>query len=184
MARARRTKRAFSAGGVVFRRAATPHPSPAGPPVGGAAPLIEIALVGRLRADMWMLPKGTPHQGESVAEAAQREVREETGLDTRIVAELGSIHYIFARAGTRFEKEVFHYLLEAIGGDVSLHDEEYDEARWFPVAEARRRLSFRNEADLLAQAEPLIARLAAGHPATTPDAAPGAAAARPAPHEA
>lgn len=145
----------------MFRRAAL-DPTPADPPHDGATPEVEIALVGRRRADMWMLPKGTPHQGESVAQAAQREVREETGLDTRIVGELGSIHYIFARAGTRFQKEVFHYLLEATGGDVSLHDEEYDEARWFPVEEARRRLSFRNEAALLAQAEPMIARVVTG----------------------
>ncbi|HEV2236149.1 MAG TPA: NUDIX hydrolase [Ktedonobacterales bacterium] len=183
MARVRRTERAFSAGGVVFRRAAAPHPSHAGPLCGSATPAIEIALVGRLRSDMWMLPKGTPNQGETVAEAALREVREETGLDTRIVGELGSIHYIFARAGTRFEKEVFHYLLEATGGDVSLHDEEYDEARWFPVAEARRRLSYRNEADLLAQAEPLIARLVGGQPAA-PEPTTNAAAALDAPREA
>jgi 8-oxo-dGTP pyrophosphatase MutT (NUDIX family) len=183
MARVRRTERAFSAGGVVFRRAAAHDVSPAGPPHDGTVLAVEIALVGRLRSDMWMLPKGTPHQGESVAEAAQREVREETGLDTRIVGELGSIHYMFARAGTRFQKEVFHYLLEAIGGDVSQHDEEYDEARWFPVAEARRRLSFRNEADLVAQAEPLIARLVAGQPAA-PDATPSAAATLDAPRDA
>jgi 8-oxo-dGTP pyrophosphatase MutT (NUDIX family) len=161
MARVRRTEQAFSAGGVVFRRTVTPDPYRDGASPEDPAPA-EIALVGRARSDMWMLPKGTPHQGESAADAALREVREETGLMTRIVGELGSIHYIFTRAGTRFQKEVFHYLLEATGGDVSLHDDEYDEARWFPVAEARRRLSYRNEADLVAQAEPLIARLISG----------------------
>jgi 8-oxo-dGTP pyrophosphatase MutT (NUDIX family) len=168
----------------VFRRAAAMDSSSVGPPRHGASPEVEIALVGRLRSDMWMLPKGTPHHDESVAQAAQREVREETGLDTRIMGELGSIHYIFARAGTRFQKEVFHYLLEATGGDVSLHDKEYDEARWFPMEEARRRLTFRNEADLLARAEPMIARLVAGQPATATGNSTGATAVLDAQHEA
>ena len=139
-----------------------------------ASSAVEVALVGRHRADMWMLPKGTPHLGETAAQAALREVREETGLETRVVGEVGSIHYAFTRAGTRFQKEVFHYLLEATGGDVSLHDAEYDEARWFPLAEARRRLSYRNEADLLATAEPMIARLVGGEwsaDSAVPDAA-------------
>jgi 8-oxo-dGTP pyrophosphatase MutT (NUDIX family) len=171
MARAR-VVQAFSAGGVVFRRA--PGATGASPAVEAtipghtatANPLddVEIALVGRTYSDIWVIPKGTPHRDESVADAALREVREETGLITRIVAELGSVHYTFSRDGTRFHKEVFHYLLEAIGGDVSLHDAEYDEARWFPLGVALRRLTFDNEADMLRRAQPLIARAIAGEP--------------------
>ncbi len=122
---------------------------------------VEIALVGRTHVDIWVLPKGTPNRGEDAAGTALREVREETGLITRIVGELGSIHYSFTRDGIRFHKEVFHYLLEATGGDVSLHDAEYDEARWFPLDEAYRRLTFQNEADLLRRAEPKIRRFLA-----------------------
>jgi 8-oxo-dGTP pyrophosphatase MutT (NUDIX family) len=165
--------RTFSAGGVVFR--ITPHPAssrasgaPAStPPVGDPLADVEIALVGRTHADMWFLPKGTPRRAEPVEETALREVREETGLITRVVGKLGSIHYTFSRDGMRFRKEVFHFLLEAVGGDVSLHDSEYDEARWFPLAEAEHRLAYANEAELVRRAEPLIRRdLAArgGHP--------------------
>lgn len=169
MARAR-VVQAFSAGGVVFRcapGAIASAPAAEAPPAGHTAaanPLdtVEIALVGRTYSDIWVIPKGTPHRDESVADAALREVREETGLITRIVAELGSIHYSFTRDGIRFHKEVFHYLLEAIGGDLSLHDAEYDEARWFPLGAALRRLTFDNEADMLRRAQPLIARAIAG----------------------
>ena len=92
-------------------------------------------------------------------DAALREVREETGLVTQVAGELGSIHYFFTRAGVRYSKEVFHYLLAATGGDVSLHDHEYDEARWFPLAEADSRLTFANEAGMVRKAVPLIERL-------------------------
>lgn len=152
-----RTVRAFSAGGVVFRL-----------PTAGAAlsdtetgPLdgVEIALVGRAHLNMWVLPKGTPHPGERVPETALREVREETGLITRIVGELGSIHYSFSRGHTHYLKEVFHFLLEAVGGNVSLHDAEYDEARWFLAPEAAECLTFANDAGMVRRALPMIARL-------------------------
>jgi 8-oxo-dGTP pyrophosphatase MutT (NUDIX family) len=161
-----RSVQVFSAGGVVFRPATEAVSSPrdvARAPDAAAAPAsAEIALVSRARLDLWVLPKGTPRSGEDAASTALREVREETGLITRIVGELGSIHYTFVRNGKRFHKEVFHYLLEATGGDVSLHDAEYDEARWFPLDEAYRRLTFQNEAELVQRAAPLIARFLAG----------------------
>jgi 8-oxo-dGTP pyrophosphatase MutT (NUDIX family) len=175
-----RVVRAFSAGGIAFRRSPSATLAP-GDPSAPADPLadVEVALVGRPHLDIWVLPKGTPHRGEETADAALREVREETGLVTQIVGEVGAIKYTFARDGTRFHKEVFHYLLEATGGDVSLHDAEYEEARWFPLAEAHRRLTFQNEADLLQRAEPMIARVLASEPslgasAPSPPRDPGA----------
>lgn len=175
-----RVVQAFSAGGVVFRRtpsapgASAPGQAPLPDPTAQADPLdrVEIALVGRTFSDIWVLPKGTPHRDEAVPDVALREVREETGLITRIVAELGSIHYTFTREGTRFHKEVFHYLLEAIGGDVSLHDAEYDEARWFPLSVALRRVTFDNEADMLRRAQPLIARVITDEATAEPQAPP------------
>ena len=177
MARAR-TVQAFSAGGVVYRMAAAHGPlRQSNTPLDPLA-TIEIALVGRPRTDVWVLPKGTPHRGEDPADAALREVREETGLITRIQGQVGSIYYTFARGSTRYRKEVLHFLLEALGGDVNLHDAEYDEARWFPAREALSRLTFKNEANLLQTAlDILLARLVVP---TTPDED---AAAREAPHD-
>ena len=163
---------AFSAGGVIIR--VTPNDSsPDGEShdendqrhvasVGtssAALPVldgVEVVLVGFLRDETWTLPKGTPATGETVEETALREVREETGIQARILDDLGSIQYSFARRGVRFNKEVRHFLMEAIGGDVTLHDAEYDEARWFAFAEALQRLTYVNEADVLRRAVPLI----------------------------
>ena len=154
---------AFSAGGVVFRvvEAAPGASSPSDAP---DAPLerVEVVLVGFLRDSTWTLPKGTPAVGETVEETALREVREETGIEARIVDDLGSIQYSFARRGVRFNKEVRHFLMEATGGDVSLHDAEYDEARWFGLTEAMRRLTYANETEVVRRAEGLIGQLLAG----------------------
>ena len=132
---------AFSAGGIVFRQAATPGD-------------IEIALVGR--EHIWTLPKGTPTPGESREMTALREVREETGLEVRIIGEIGTIDYRFTRKGRLVKKQVFHYLMIAVGGSVEAHDHEYEEARWFPLEEALRSLSYENEVEIVRQAEPLI----------------------------
>lgn len=161
-----RTVRAFSAGGVVYRQVPAP-PSPTAPSEDTTAPdtttrrqanlsAAEIVLVGRAWDNFWVLPKGTPHQGESTEEVALREVGEETGISARIVGELGSIHYWFSRHGLRYNKEVFYYLMEAIGGDISLHDHEYDDARWFPASEAPAKLAYANEAEIARRAETLI----------------------------
>lgn len=136
---------AFSAGGVVFRAN-----------VGMAAPLVEVVLVGHVRENIWTLPKGTPAHDETREQTALREVREETGLETRIVGEVGAIEYTFTRRGVRYIKEVFHYLMLATGGSVDQHDHEYDEARWYPLSEAMRVMAYANEIEMVRRAEGMI----------------------------
>jgi hypothetical protein len=53
---------------------------------------------------------------------------------------------------------VRHFLFEAIGGDISLHDAEYDRVEWFAIPEALRRLTYQNEANILSQAEDILHR--------------------------
>ena len=165
----KRVVRAFSAGGVVFRVAPPSADSAAGPPdeqteqpaQGGR---VEIALVGHVRENIWTLPKGTPAPNETREQTALREVREETGLETRIVAEVGQIEYTFTRRGMRFITQVFHYLMLATGGSVEQHDHEYDEARWFTVGEALVALTYDNEIEIARRAEQLISHYLATQP--------------------
>ena len=159
--------RAFSAGGVLFRRVPAPtQPAPALAPVyprpavarADIAARIEVVLVGQASEDFWVLPKGTPQPNETTEQVALREVAEETGVMGRIVGEIGSIHYWFSRHGVRYSKEVFYYLMEAIGGDVAQHDHEYNDARWFPLEEAPDRLTYANEAEIVRNARDAILR--------------------------
>lgn len=154
----KRVTHAFSAGGVVFRVAATE----AGTAGETTRPRVEIALVGHVRENIWTLPKGTPAPDETREQTALREVREESGIEARIVGEVGAIEYTFARRGMRFVKTVFHYLMLATGGSVDQHDHEYDEARWYVFADALKALTYENESDIVRRAEPMIHAFLAG----------------------
>jgi 8-oxo-dGTP pyrophosphatase MutT (NUDIX family) len=158
-----RTIRAYSAGGVVFRlvpiqaieRAELHRWWIDGQEEGTT---VEVVLVGRSQAGIWALPKGTPLAGETIEQVASREVQEETGLKVRLITYVGSISYSFVREQIRYQKQVRHFLFEAIGGDMALHDHEYDLVEWFPLPEACRRLTYQNEINILYQAENVLHR--------------------------
>ncbi len=157
------TRRAYSAGGVVFRLVLKNSRQNKGitdlkslEHYTGAP--VEVALVGRSHPGIWALPKGTPRSGETFEQVALREVREETGLEVRLITYIGSISYFFIRDKLRFQKQVRHYLFEAIGGDTALHDSEYDRVEWFSFSEASRRLTYQNEVNILYQAEEILQR--------------------------
>ena len=136
-----RTARATSAGGVVHRSTEGGH---------------EIVILHRLRPALWALPKGTPDSGETIEETALRETREETGLAVEIEQPIGSIRYFFVRGSTRFHKTVHFFVMRPIGGALELHDREFDEARWAPVAEGLALLTHATERSMVERALKLI----------------------------
>ena len=86
----------------------------------------------------WTLPKGTPHVPETTEETAVREVREETGLDVRIIRRFDSISYVFVQGRTRIHKTVHYFLMVPTGGDLDRHDHEFEEVRWIGFDDAFR----------------------------------------------
>ncbi len=130
-------ERAVSAGGVVLREGAA-----------GA----EVVICGRDADDVWGLPKGTLDEGESLEEAAVREVSEETGLKVEIVKKIGVVEYWFSADGVRYHKWVYHYLMRSTGGRTADHDAEHDRVEWMPVDKAIRRLTFDNDKNMVRQA--------------------------------
>ncbi len=134
-----------SSGGVVYRRGEDG---------------VEVALIAVGRARRWQLPKGTLDPGETLEITALREVREETGLTAEIVAPLQTIEYWYVghsrRGAVRFHKRVSFYLLSYRSGEVSDHDREVVEARWVPIKDALRMLTFKNEQHVLQLADEMI----------------------------
>ena len=98
------------------------------------------------------LPKGHPDEGETPEAAALREVREETGVDATIRAQLGDVRYVYQRSGRRIAKVVRFYLMERTGGSLEDHDHEVEVARWVPLEEAADTLSHAGEREMVQRA--------------------------------
>ena len=121
----------------------------------GVARIAVIARRNRAGRIEWCLPKGHMENGETLQQAAAREVEEETGIAGRVLAELGTIDYWFATGQRRVHKFVHHYLLEATGGDLTIEndpDHEAIDVAWLPLREAHEHLTFPNERRIAQQA--------------------------------
>ena len=142
------TKSQTSAGGVAFRKR------------GGR---VCVALISVGDEARWQLPKGRVAKRETNEMAAQREVREEAGVETRLIGLIDKIEYWFystsARGRVRIHKAVHLYLLQYVSGDVRDHDHEVNEARWFEIDEALEILTFDSERRMVARAKKMIADL-------------------------
>jgi 8-oxo-dGTP pyrophosphatase MutT (NUDIX family) len=111
----------------------------------------EIAVVTP-RAGVTALPKGHPEPGESLEQAALREVREEVGIVAGNAQPLGEVGYWYTLHGERIRKTVAFFLCRYLSGSVDDHDDEVIAAGWIPLAEAPDRLSYRGESEMAAKA--------------------------------
>ena len=97
---------------------------------------------------VWTLPKGTLISGETSADAALREVREETGWRCELGRELEAVTYWFQRDGDRIRKTVRWYLMRPLE-KVGEHDHEVDEVAWATPEDALTRLRYDSDRRLL-----------------------------------
>jgi ADP-ribose pyrophosphatase YjhB (NUDIX family) len=100
---------------------------------------------------LWSLPKGHIEEGETPEEAALREVREETGIESIIEKSLGVIDFWFMAGGKRIHKTVHHYLFRESGGSLAPQETEVDEVAWFPLEEIIEKLAYPDEKKLIAR---------------------------------
>ena len=136
-----------SAGGVAFRRDDMNR---------------QVAIVSVKPSLRWQLPKGIVDPGESPELTAVREVREEAGMETNLLALIETIEYWYrsVRYGkpVRYHKFVHFYLLEYRSGDVADHDHEIAEARWVNFDQAIELLAFKSERSVVEKAREMIVK--------------------------
>lgn len=127
-----------AAGGVVRKNARGP---------------LRIAVVHRPGYDDWSFPKGKLDRGETLEEAALREVEEETGLRCRLVSPLGCTAYADHKGR---DKVACYFLMDVASGRFQAGS-EVDEVRWVTVDEALDLLSYRRDRALLRAFDELAA---------------------------
>lgn len=99
----------------------------------------------------WVLPKGHIEENESPEETAIREVKEETGLNVKIIDYIGKTQY-HAPATERHpeeEKTVLWYLMETNDNFIKVEENVFSDGRFFNFLEAYNLLTFQQEREIL-----------------------------------
>jgi 8-oxo-dGTP pyrophosphatase MutT (NUDIX family) len=138
-------RREFSAGGVLVRR------------LRGRWFVAAIRpRRDRHERQVWALPKGQIDTGETAADTAVRETREETGVQARVECKLGDVRYVYTWEGERVFKVVSFFLMRPVRGRLGdlPHgmDVEVAEVRWLPLDDAPRLLAYRGEREMTEKA--------------------------------
>lgn len=88
----------------------------------------KILLTQREDFEIWILPSGGVEEGESIAQAAIREAKEETGLDVELTRLVG----IYSRLGNYFSSHIVLFAARPIGGKTKCQKGETIAVEWFP----------------------------------------------------
>lgn len=132
----RERRQILAAGGIVHRMETVDGRS-----------LRQIAVIHRPRYDDWTLPKGKLDPGECLPETAVREISEETGVGVRLEAPLDRLRYDTSKGA----KQVDWWSARALWQKERKPDHEVDEVVWLTLPEARAKVTYSDDRDLLDQ---------------------------------
>jgi ADP-ribose pyrophosphatase YjhB (NUDIX family) len=141
----------FSAGGIVFRRTNNQQTT---------ANNLSWLVCQHSQHKGWVFPKGFigDHiEGESVKDTALREVKEETGVDAKILEKIKNpAGYFYVWKGEKRYKTVYYFLMEYLGGDITKHDFEMSKVEWWDEEKVKRDLTYKSDKEAFKEALKLI----------------------------
>jgi ADP-ribose pyrophosphatase YjhB (NUDIX family) len=118
-----------TAGGVIFRR--------------NAAGQLEILLIQDAK-NRWTIPKGHVEPNEEPKATAEREIREETGLqEMKVHNWLGKVSFRYRRGQTLVLMTMHIYLVQAQGDTDKLQPEDWlNDITWFQATKAIDKIAY------------------------------------------
>ncbi len=117
-----------------------------------------VFIVHRIKSGgFWEFPKGHIDEGETSLDAAERELKEETGLTIDRMLEFNPVteYYEYEWHGKVIPKEV-HYYLALVGGEIALQPKEVDEGKWILLREAENYVTYDTSRSLCRKAASLL----------------------------
>jgi len=113
-----------TSGGIIFRR-------------NKKTDELEILLIKDAK-NRWTIPKGHVEPNEEPKDTAEREIREETGLQQMEVREwLGKVNFRYRRNHTLVLMTMHIYLVRGLGNTDRLHPEDWlSDIQWLPATQA------------------------------------------------
>jgi 8-oxo-dGTP pyrophosphatase MutT (NUDIX family) len=139
----------FSAGGVVYKKQA----------ISDKKQEAYILVSQHSQHHGWVFPKGLigDHvEREGKEETALREVKEETGIEGKILRALNPVTYWFVLEGEKVRKTVYYFLMEYVKGDIVKHDDEMENVEWLPKEKVEKRLTYKSDKIVWREAKELI----------------------------
>lgn len=138
----------FSAGGVVYKK--------------DKGNIFILVVQHGSYGHHWGFPKGhiaDKIQGESKKDTALREVKEETGIDAKLLQALSPIQFWYVKDEEKRKKTVYFFVMEYQGGDFSQKDFEMQDVQWVPIEDVLEKITFKSEKQVFQEAEKYIRAL-------------------------
>lgn len=114
----------------------------------------QMLLIKHKHGGHWSFPKGHVEGAETEVETALREVKEETGLDIKLINGYKEKVYYSPRVGIK--KEVVYFLGKSAWVEAIPQEEEISETRWFDIDSVLKQVTFENDKRLIKHALKVI----------------------------